>query len=87
MAAPEVPMKPIAAAAGAIALVLALAAATVFGLLRLWHLPPGGTAVHDSHHVAGMAADGPALQSAPQVEAAAYRAAKARELAASEAPR
>jgi hypothetical protein len=85
MAAPEVPMKPLIFAAGAIVLVLALAGASVFGLLRLWQLPPGGTPVHGARAMAGRA--GPRLQSAPQLEGAAYRAAKARELAASEARR
>ena len=87
MAAPDVPMKPIAAAASAIVVVVALATGAVFGLLRIWHLPPSAASLRGTREVAGLAGAAPALQSAPQLEGAAFRAAKARELAASEAAR
>lgn len=87
MAAPDVPMKPLLVAGSAIVLVVALTIGAVFGLLRLWHSPAGGTPLHGARASAAMAAAGPALQSAPQVEGDDYRRAKARELAASEAAR
>ncbi len=87
MAAPDVSTRPIAIAAATIALIVAVATVAVFGLLRLWHSPPGGSPSPGASGAAAMAAAGPALQSAPQVEGAAYRAAKARELAAAEAKR
>jgi hypothetical protein len=87
MAAPDVSMKPLLVAGTAIVLVVAIAIGVVLGLLRLWHSPPGGTPLHGAQGIAAMAAAGPALQSAPQVEGDAYRRTKARELAASEAAR
>jgi hypothetical protein len=87
MAAPDVSMKPLRVAAGAVVLIVALTIAVVFGLLRLWHSPAGGTPLHAARGAAALAAAGPALQSAPQIEGDAYRRAKARALAASEAGR
>lgn len=87
MVAPDVPLKPLLAAGTAIVLVIAVAIASVFGLLRLWDSSPGGTPLHGAQTVAAMAGAGPALQSAPQVEGDAYRLAKSRALAASKVVR
>lgn len=87
MSAHDVPMKPVLATAFTIMLVVAIVIAVVFALLHFWHASAGGTPLHGAEGAAAMARAGPALQSAPQIEGATYRADKARELAASESGR
>ena len=77
MAGPDVKLRPVLAAGGAIALAIALAIVAVFLLLRDWQLAPQADRVPAP---AGVALPAPALQSAPQDDLASYRAEKEREL-------
>lgn len=74
---PELPAGRIAIAAAAIAGIVIGAVALVLLWLHARHMPPGGAQL-DQPYTRVM--PGPALQSAPQPELAAYRAEQARQL-------
>ena len=76
------PGKPLAFAAGAIALLVALAIAAVFGLLHHRRMPGGGVPIA---RPATLPRGEPALQTAPQEDLAAYQSAQARALARTDA--
>jgi hypothetical protein len=73
MPAADVHARPIAWAGAAIALTVGLVVAGVFLLLRHWDMPAGADRVQLPYR---MTIDGAALQSAPQVDLARYRAEK-----------
>jgi hypothetical protein len=75
MPAADVNARTIAWAGAAIALAVGLAVAGVFLLLRHWDMPAGADRVRLPYDVV---IDGAALQSAPQVDLARYRAEKQR---------
>lgn len=77
MAAPELRSGRIALAAAAIAGSVIAAVAVVLLWLHQQGMPPGGARLDQPYT---LAMPGPALQSAPQLDLAAYRAAKARRL-------
>lgn len=87
MRPPDLALRPILLAAVVIGVVVAGAIGAVLLVLRAWNEPYGGPPIGGDRLVRGLRAAGPALQSAPQVEGAAYRREMARELAASEAAR
>jgi len=74
---PELPAGRIAIAAAAIAGIVIGAVALVLLWLHARHMPPGGAQLEQTYT---RAMPGPALQSAPQPELAAYRAQQARRL-------
>src|SRR5689334_20042422 len=74
----DIAVRPIAWVALTIAGVVALVVVAVFLLLHLWHTDAGADRVRMPDPVA---VPGPALQSAPQPDLAAYRAEKQRLLA------
>lgn len=69
----EVSTRPIAWAGFAILATVAVAIVAVFLLLHLWQTPPGADRVRMP---AAVEIPGPALQPAPQLDMAAYRAEK-----------
>lgn len=87
MPAHDIAVKPVLLSALAIALVVAVAIGSAFGLLHAWRMPAGGAPSGATELLPALRAAGPALLSAPQDEAAAFRAKEAGPLAASEAAR
>jgi hypothetical protein len=73
------PLRPLARAAAAFVLAVALAVGIVLALLALRHVPAGGVAIARPAPPGG---DLPMLESAPQPDLAAYRAEKQRLLRA-----
>ena len=80
MSAPDVDVRGVAWSGFAIAAAIVVVIGAVFALLHLWRLPAGADPVRLPYD---LVVDGPALQSAPQADLAAERAAKARTLATS----
>ena len=76
----DVDVRAVAWTGLAIAAAIAIVIGTVFVLLRVWSVPPGADRLRLPYAVV---IDGPALQSAPQPELGAERAAKARLLTTS----
>ena len=81
----EVNVKAVLLSATLIATVVGLSIGAVLLLLAWWGEPFGGVRSGAATVLPALQAEGPALQSAPEVDGAAYRAAKARELAAAKA--
>ncbi|MBL8287124.1 MAG: hypothetical protein JNL85_03990 [Rubrivivax sp.] len=73
----DVPALRIAAVAAGLAATVAAAVLGALGWMRLNGMPAGGARLQTGYT---LVVDGPALQSAPQPELAAYRAAKAQRL-------
>ena len=87
MSAHDISMKHVGAAAAVLVLAVAAAIGAVFALLRTFDEPAGGRQSGAAELVPSLRAAGPALQSAPQIDAAAERARQANRLAAVERPR
>lgn len=68
MPKPDFAFGPVAIGAAAVALVVAIAIAASFALLRSWHEPPGGLPSGAADLVPALRANGPSLQSAPQAD-------------------
>jgi hypothetical protein len=77
MSEPDINFRPVLWGGLTIAAVVATVIGSVFGLLRAWHEPAGGTPTGAASLVPALRAKGPTLQSAPQLNAAADRAAAA----------
>ena len=71
---PDVALTPVLLGVAAIVGAIAVSIAAVFALLRAWGEPPGGARSGADSLVPALRAAGPALQSAPQVDAATDRA-------------
>jgi hypothetical protein len=71
MSRPDIDVPPVLRSGLALAAIVALAIGAVFGLLHLWHEPPGGAPSGAASLVPALQALGPTLQSAPQLDAAA----------------
>ena len=85
MSAHDVNVKPVLLSAALIATTVGLSIGAVLLLLAWWGEPFGGVRSGADTAVPALQAEGPALQSAPEVDGAAYRRAKARELSAAKA--
>lgn len=81
----DIHVKPVLVTAAIIAATVGLSIGAVLLLLGWWDEPFGGIRTGAGTVVPALKAQGPALQSAPEIDGGAYRAAKARELAAAKA--
>jgi hypothetical protein len=87
MPAHDIAVKRVLLSVLAIALIVAVAIGGAFGLLQIWRMPVGGTPSGAAELLPALSATGPALQSAPQDDAAAFRATQTGAPAASGAAR
>jgi hypothetical protein len=87
MSAPDVDHRPIVFAALAVAAVVAASIGVAVVLMHAWQEPLGGQASGAPSLLRTLRGRGPTLQSAPQIDAAAYRTEKMRQAAASGAMR
>ncbi len=87
MSGHDVHVKPVIYAGCGFMLGIAIAIGAVLALLTAWHEPFGGLPSGAVGLVPALEGRGPALQSAPQNDHAAYLAAEERQRAASEAAR
>ena len=87
MSAPDIAWRAVLWSGIAVTATVATAIGAALGLLHHWHEPPGGSESGAASLLPALQSRGPALQSAPQIDAATYRAEKSREMAASEATR